>query len=388
MSYPGNSFHNYIAASVIITLMSLTRRGYLQSAALAAASLQAAEGEPQRIGVIGAGARSRAHFAGLARMPEAKVTAICDIDGARAREVNQTLGNSAAVYTDYRELIRDKNVAVVVVVAPNYLHHEMALAALRAGKDLVLEKPMGINYPQAVEILREARRSGRTVAMSMQRRYFPADIQAVNAVESGIIGTLREIQIVEMRGDWNPRGWQYMDPQTGKATNWRMLKRTAGSTELEFSLHSLGHVAMLVKSPMARVSASGGTVYYKDRDTRDLSNVLVEYESGARLNYSFSCFAPPAGSSFQILGDKGLLKREKSELIYYPQNGAPQVLPPAAAPENAEVALYQEFFADRKARRPSKVGPEFALEPMKVAFAAELSIAQNRVVTARDFSPV
>ena len=360
----------------------MTRRTVLQSGA--ALALQAAEAGSQRMGVIGTGARARAHFAGFARMPEVKVTALCDVDGARAREVNATLGGGAAVYTDYRELIRDKNVDVVVVVAPNYLHHEMALAALRAGKDLVLEKPMGINYQQAVEIVREARRTGRTVAMSMQRRYFAQDIQVVNAVESGMIGAIRQIHIVEMRGDWNPRGWQYKDPQTGKSTNWRMLKKTAGTTEIEFSLHSLGHVAMLVKSPMKSVSASGGTVFYQDRDTRDLSNILVEYENGARLNYSFSCFAPPAGSAFQILGDRGLLRREKADLVFYPQSGEARVLPPAQAPENAEVALYREFFADRAARRASAVGPEFALEPMRVALAADLSIAQNRVVTAKE----
>ncbi len=348
-------------------------------------ALQAADAGSQRIGLIGTGARARAHLAGFARMPEVKVTALCDVDGARAREVNATLGGGAAVYTDYRELIRDKNVDVVVVVAPNHLHHEMALAALRAGKDLVLEKPMGIDYRQAVEIVREARRTGRTVAMSMQRRYFAQDIQVVNAVESGMLGAIRQIHIVEMRGDWNPRGWQYQDPQTGKSTNWRMLQKTAGSTELEFSLHSLGHVAMLVKSPMKSVSASGGTVFYKDRDTRDLSNLLVEYENGARLNYSFSCFAPPAGSAFQILGDKGLLRREANGLTFYPQAGEPRVLPPANAPENPEVALYREFFADRAARRPSAVGPEFALEPMKVAFAADLAIAGNRVVQAGEF---
>jgi len=366
--------------------MPLTRRHCLQTAALASsAALQDADNGPYRIGVIGTGARARAHFAGFAQMPETKVTALCDIDATKARQVNETLGNSAAIYTDYRELIKDPNVAVGVVVAPNYLHHAMALAALRAGKHLMLEKPMGITYQQAVDIVREARRSGRTVGLSMQRRYFPQDIQVVNAVESGLIGPIRQITIMEMRGDWNPRGWHYTDPQTGKSTNWRMLRRTAGTTELEFSVHSLAHVAMLVKAPMARVSASGATVHYQDRDTRDLANVLVEYENGARLNYSFSCFAPPQGSAFQILGDQGLLRREKNDLVFYPTTGDPRVLPTAAAPASAEVALYREFFAAIASKQPSSIGPEFALEPMKVAFAADLAIAQNRVVTARDF---
>ena len=68
--------------------------------------------------------------------------------------------------------IRDPNVGIVVIVTPGYLHHDMAIAALRAGKDLVLEKPIAVNYRDALDIQREAERSGRIVADVGFRRFW------------------------------------------------------------------------------------------------------------------------------------------------------------------------------------------------------------------------
>ena len=129
-----------------------------------------------KLGVIGLGARgNQAHVATLKKLPEARITAICDIQADRMQQINEGLPAKAATYVDYRELIKDPNVGIVVIATPGYLHHEMALAALRAGKDLVLEKPLSLNYQDAIEIVREAEKSKRIVAVGMQRRYSDGD---------------------------------------------------------------------------------------------------------------------------------------------------------------------------------------------------------------------
>lgn len=359
----------------------------LGAATVAASFSLLAQSNPHKVAIIGTGNRARSHWGALGKMPEARITALCDLESARADKVNETLGIKAAVYTDYRELLRDKNVEVVAIATPNYLHHEMAIAALRAGKDVLLEKPLGINYKQAIEIMRQAKTSGRTLAVGMQRRYTRADQEVLHAVENGMLGRIHLIQATEMRGDWNAASWPFTDPSTGKTANWRFQKKAAGSTELEFSIHLLAHVYSLVKSPLAKVSASGATVFYKDRDTRDMSSFLVEFQNGARLSYSFSCFAPSAGNTFSILGEKGVLRREKGGLVFAPHKGAAQTLPPiAGTEERPERQMYLDFFRSIRDRTPSPLGPEVAIEPCKIAFAADMSIAESRVVTARDFS--
>ena len=258
-------------------------------ASLGAAVLEAQE-PPMKIGIVGLGVRgTQAHVAALKQLGEAKVTALCDIQPDRMAQVNEGLPSKAATYVDYRELVRDPNVSIVVIATPGWLHHDMALAALRAGKDLLLEKPLAVNYREAMDIVREAERTGRVVAVGMQRRYSDGDQLFQGALDAGTIGAVRMIVYSEYRGDWAPATWLYPDPSTGKATPWRRLAKTAGSTELEFSIHALAMVTNMVKSPLERLAATGGVVHYKDgRDTRDVVGMVVDFQSGAPAKIAYA----------------------------------------------------------------------------------------------------
>ena len=167
-----------------------------------------------------------------------------------------------------------------------------------------------------------------------------------------------------------------------------LLSKTAGSSELEFSIHAFATIASLVKSPLARLTASGGVVHYNDRDTRDLSTLIADFENGSRLNYSFSCFAPGGITSYLVLGDKGVLKQEAGKVMLSLGTAKPVPVEPAPglSTEGAEVQMYREFFQDVRDRKQSPLRPEVALEPAKIAYAAEMSIAEHRTVTAKDFA--
>src|SRR5436190_12838443 len=126
--------------------MNFSRRQAITAgiASFGAAALDAQE-QAMKIGVIGLGNRgNNAHVHTLKQLSEAKITAICDIQPDLMKQINDGLPSKAATYVDYRELIKDPNVGIVVVATPGYLHREMALAALRAGKDLMLEKPLAL----------------------------------------------------------------------------------------------------------------------------------------------------------------------------------------------------------------------------------------------------
>ena len=367
--------------------MNLTRRQAIGTGI--AAALQAQD-QPMKLGVIGLGARgNQAHVATLKKLPEARITAICDIQADRMQQINEGLPAKAATYVDYRELIKDPNVGIVVIATPGYLHHEMALAALRAGKDLVLEKPLSLNYQDAIEIVREAEKSKRIVAVGMQRRYSDGDARFQAAIDSGMIGQVQMVNYSEYRGDWNPATWLYPDPATGQKISWRRLSKTAGSTELEFSIHALAMVTNMVKSPLVRVAASGGVVHYKDgRDTRDVVGILADFANGARLSYNFNLFAQGVHESLTVVGDKGTLQRSarggltstiggKQEEVKIEVN-----LPPGTP----EMRMYREFFQNVRDRKQSVISPRVALEPAKIAYGSEASISQNRIITAKDFT--
>ena len=127
---------------------------------------------------------------------------------------------------------------------------------------------MATNYADAMDLIREAKRSGRIVAVGMQKLYSRPRIQYARwwrAVRSGT--PLDQLPGVSRR--LVSGTWKYTDPSTGKKTSWRLLNKTAGSSELEFSIHAFATIASLVKSPLARLTASGGVVHYNDRETRD-----------------------------------------------------------------------------------------------------------------------
>lgn len=351
-----------------------------------AAALQATAQDAVRLGIIGLGLRSRAHLAALKKLPGGKLVALSDLDGQRMAAVNQGLAGSAAAYTDWRELVRDRNVQAVVIVAPNYLHHEMAIAALEAGKDVLLEKPIAISWEHARQVEKAARAGGRILAIGMQRHFGKPEAEARALVESGALGKVQLITTADLRGDWNPASWQFTDPR-GKKTNWRYLRRTAGSSELEMSIHTLGFLQSIVNSPMARVSATGGTVHFSGRETRDLSSAIVDFANGARLSYSLCLFARGAGGDLTMVGDKASLRRSRGELQFL-VDGKPQ---PAPAPANlpagdAEVLMYTDFFDSVRRRRPPSLSLDVALEASKLAYAIDLSIGQGRIVTAADFA--
>ncbi|MBM3813179.1 MAG: Gfo/Idh/MocA family oxidoreductase [Acidimicrobiia bacterium] len=170
---------------------------------------------PPGIGIIGTGNRASAHFRAYPQLSEARIVALSDLESERMETYNKTLPRRAATYTDWRELLKDPQVGIVVITAPNFLHHDMAIAALRAGKHVLLEKPIAITYTLARRIQKEAESSGRILAVGMQRRYWAMDAHIQQLVDGNLIGPVRFIQVSEYRGDWSPRGWQYTDPATG-----------------------------------------------------------------------------------------------------------------------------------------------------------------------------
>src|SRR5205085_1261305 len=110
-----------------------------------------------RIGIIGAGGASRSiHIPGFALCPQVEVAVVCDADPEALRATG-----IAATCVNYRDVLRRPDIDAVVVATPNYLHREIVLAALDAGKHVLCEKPLALNRDEAGSMLGAAERSGR-----------------------------------------------------------------------------------------------------------------------------------------------------------------------------------------------------------------------------------
>ena len=165
----------------------LNRRNFLKAAAMAAGpAVISARGANDKINIgwIGVGTRG---YAGLdwlhtAAANDVQITAICDTyQGyiARAKDRMQTIwGNTAKTYVDYHELLADKSIDAVFIMTPEHLHHDMTIAALKAGKHVYIEKPLAHTIEEGFDIVqglgasraRSCRWARRTAARRSTRR--------------------------------------------------------------------------------------------------------------------------------------------------------------------------------------------------------------------------
>jgi predicted dehydrogenase len=194
----------------------LNRRGFLRSsltAALAAGVFPAivpasALGRPGRpapsgritVAGIGVGPQGRAVLEGFLRQADAQVIAVCDVKQdnlARARDaVNRHYGNAdCKTYTDFRELLARPDLDAVLIATPDHWHCHVGVAAARAGKDMYLEKPMGLSLAED-QILRKAVQRHRCVfQFGTQQRSSTEFQKAVSLVRTGRIGRLTRINV-------------------------------------------------------------------------------------------------------------------------------------------------------------------------------------------------
>ena len=98
-------------------------------------------------GIIGTGIRGVENFAKglLSRPKEAKLIGLCDSNNLRLQAASRILGGKFKLYNDYRELLNDKNIDVVIITTPDFTHEEIAVASFRKGKHVLCEKPLAID---------------------------------------------------------------------------------------------------------------------------------------------------------------------------------------------------------------------------------------------------
>ena len=124
------------------------------------------------IAVIGCGRLANmAHFPALAKMDNVRVKYACDIIKEKAEKIKAEYPFVENVITDYKEALADSEVDAVFVLTPNYAHYEITMDALKAGKDVMCEKPVTVNYDLSCEMAKEAEKQGRILNIGVCNRY-------------------------------------------------------------------------------------------------------------------------------------------------------------------------------------------------------------------------
>ena len=142
------------------------------------------------VAVIGCSEMARQHMIGITKKEGATLYAICDTATDGRLEKCKEEFNVQIAIKDYRELVCDPNLDAVVIVTPDMYHLEMTSAFLKAGKDVLCEKPMALTVEECTEMRRIEKESGRRLMIGQICRYTPAFVMAKEIIDSGRIGEL------------------------------------------------------------------------------------------------------------------------------------------------------------------------------------------------------
>jgi predicted dehydrogenase len=214
--------------------------------------------EPVRFGLIGSGAITRTHALALGRVREAKAIAVADYprDRGARRGRGEVLARDLTIpdyYDDYRRLIADPRIEAVTVSLPNALHAEVALAALEAGKHVVIEKPLCLTLEDADRIIEVARKNRLVAGYAEELCYCPKFVRAKELVSAGAIGRLFWLKQVEAHA--GPYSDWFFDPALA-----------GGGAVMDMACHSIEYARwMFDKAPVRRVTAKLATYLHTDR---------------------------------------------------------------------------------------------------------------------------
>ncbi|WP_445738197.1 Gfo/Idh/MocA family protein [Mariniflexile sp.] len=277
------------------------------------------------IGVIGTGVRGNGLLHILNQIENINVVACCDIIPSHLEEGLKITKGSAKGYSDYQELLKDKKVEAVIVTVPFYLHAQVAMDALDAGKHVYCEKTLAKEYDGIKNLLNKVKSSNKIFQVGHQYHSSRLYTHVVDLIKKGKVGDISAFEC-----QWNRHGdWRrpVHDPSLERAINWRMYKEYSGGLLAELSSHQIEFVNWVLDAHPEKVVGMGGVDYWKDgRETYDNIHVMYSYPNGVKAK--FACLTTNANEGYQIkiLGDKGTLLIDYDTAWFYPE-GEKKVIP-------------------------------------------------------------
>ncbi len=185
------------------------RRSFLTKAALglaAAGGSAPAASDQFVVGVIGTGIRANAALIPQFKFnPAFRIAAVCDVYKPNLEQAAALVGGKVETYTDYRRILDRKDIDVVVIATPDHWHCPMTIEACQAGKDVYLERPVSNDIDMCMKAIAAARKYKRVVQVGLMQRSSAPFMEAYKEVQSGILGKVRHVVLINPGGSAPPR---------------------------------------------------------------------------------------------------------------------------------------------------------------------------------------
>jgi UDP-N-acetyl-2-amino-2-deoxyglucuronate dehydrogenase len=270
-------------------------------------------------GLVGTGMAGTIHAAEFPFVEGAELVAACSRNEENLRKFAATY-EIPEIYTDYRKLVDSPNVDVVVVLVPTGLHREVALYAARAGKHVIIEKPLDINLARADEIIRECQMNQVKLGVIFQMRFGSVARCLKRVVEEGALGKI----FLADAFDKSSRTEAYY-----ASAAWRGTQDLEGGGCLMTQSIHIVDLLQYVVGPVKSVVGKVATMRH-DIDVEDTAIALVKFENGAMgVIESTSSVSPALKSNLQIHGERGTIvaNAQYDQILFWNVEGYEQPIP-------------------------------------------------------------
>lgn len=297
--------------------------------------------EQLRFGIIGTGVIGPTHAEAIRSLPGAALVAVADIVPATAQKLAEKYGIHA--YTDAREMLARERLDVVNICVPSGMHGEFACMAMRAGKHVIVEKPMEIRREALDEMLRVQREMNVKLAVISQHRFDPASMRAHQLVEEQAFGRL-------VLGNALVPWWRsqaYYDSGAWRGT-WAL---DGGGVLMNQAIHSIDLLQWLMGS-VKSIYAYTDTLVHR-METEDMAVAVLRFTNGALGTIAATTGAYPGVTTrVEIFGDRGSAVIEDDRLGYLH----------LARDDQQEVGAYGASGGSQKETRTGTQGAEGAAQ--------------------------
>jgi predicted dehydrogenase len=228
-----------------------------------------------RVGVIGVGYLGQHHARIYSELEESELVAVVDVDGKKAGTLAEKYNCEA--YDDYRKIFQ--KVDALSIVTPTTYHYEVALECLRAGKDILIEKPITTTIEEADELIKESRQRNCVIQVGHLERYNPAILAASDFFRSPVF--------VES---------ERLSPFLGRATD--------VDVTLDLMIHDIDIMLSLIAKPVKTIRAVGGKVL---TDRIDVAKAWLEFEGGCSALATVSRLSPEKLRTLKVFQKDSLI---------------------------------------------------------------------------------
>src|SRR5436190_2697439 len=337
----------------------INRRRFLQTSAASLAfsalgsyGVELINQKPKRIGLIGTGWYGKSDLLRLIQVAPVEVISLCDVDKhllAEAAELvsqRQKSKKAPRTYTAYRQMLKEKDLDIVLIGTPDHLHALQMIAAVESGADVYVQKPVSVDVAEGEAMLAAARKHNRVVQVGTQRKSTPHLVEAKkNIVEAGLLGKVSHIELCcyyHMRANGNPPLSQvpdYFDYEmwTGPAPRrpydliphvrwWRTFMEYGNGIVGDMCVHMLDTARWMVGLGWPkRISSSGGIFVQKEGKSNitDTQTATFEFDNFDAVWQHRTWGTPPDPDypwALFIYGDKGTLKASTMRADFVPNN--------------------------------------------------------------------